>query len=141
MGLDCYWHLPGREVGEGLAIPEEGRLCGGMFSGAWTPVVLEWVHPEQSSYDWGYGGEPYAIYGEPRLVGGSFRGKVYADLVADVGGHSLYSHQSPAQVGETATALERAVEAGQHPHLEEIKLLAVVFRAYARAGAGLIASY
>ena len=71
MGLDCYWKIPGREVGEGLAIPEEGRLCGGMFSGAWVHPVLETVYPEDPQYDWwGYGGEPYPVYGEPHLVGG-----------------------------------------------------------------------
>ena len=138
MGLDCYWKLPGRELGEGLAIPEEGRLCGGACSGGWAQAVIDCYQdydPELQQ------DRAFPVYGDPVLVGGSFRGKVYADLVAQVGGHSLSSHQSPTKVAETATALERAVEVGQHPRLEEIKILAVVFRAYARVGAELIASY
>lgn len=140
MGLDCFWKLPGRSAGEGLALPEEGKLCGGLLSGGWAPgPVIDLVDYGETD-EHGYP-VPTEIRGPDVLVGGSFRGKVYAGLIDEVGGHSLHGDLSPKQVAETATALEKAVEAGQHPRLEELKLLAVVFRAYARAGASLVAWY
>jgi hypothetical protein len=76
--------------------------------------------------------------------GGSFRGKVYADVVLEVAGVSLYQQWIPPdEVARMATALEacdpdQVAEAGGRVAPDEVRSLAKFLRVCADRGLGLI---
>jgi len=79
-------------------------------------------------------GGMFSAHGE-----GSFRGKVYADLIHEVSEIDIYGDLSNEQVKQIADALEFQLTLA-NPNLD-IHDLARMFRAYADAGAVLVAWY